>query len=59
MNIISFNIHVWVFQGCRCVFILYFACFGVIWLFSRVDQAFFADDYLATLFCGMFVSTRT
>jgi len=51
MYIIAFYIRVWVFQGCR-VFILYFAFFGAIWLFSRVDRAFFADDYLATLFLG-------
>jgi len=31
------------------LFILYLAFFGAIWLFSRVDLAFFAYDYLATL----------
>jgi len=38
----AFQKRIWVFYRCRCVFILYLA-------FSRVDLAFFAYDYLATL----------
>ena len=39
----------WVFWRCRCVHIVYLA-FSVLFLaFLRVDLAFFADDYLATL----------
>jgi len=46
---IAFQKRVWLFQRCRCEFILLLAFFGAIWLFLRVDLAFFAYDYLATL----------
>jgi len=32
-----------------CIYLV-FGFFGAVWLFSRVDLAFFAYDHLATLF---------
>ena len=46
---VAFQKRIWVFWRCRCVFIAYLAFFGAIWPFLRVDLAFFACDYLATL----------
>jgi len=54
---IAFQKRVWVFQRCRCVFILLLVFFGAIWLFIRVDLAFLACDYLATLRTSRFVAT--
>jgi len=54
MHILPFKSAFWCFRGV-VVYLSCFWLFGAIWLFLRVDLAFFAYDYLATLVVAYWV----